>query len=133
MSVFFPQSMSFEAHSLTVPSVMWLGLLPSDLQRFGITICYFLFPPPASNWNYIQRTFKLFVLVSVAVYLFFSPQGTALETIWHFKYTSVSTNLGEKKLFEMHLIVVCVFFLFPFTDLISYFVLYKCRNVWQKK
>uniref|UniRef100_A0A3P8YJJ4 Topoisomerase 6 subunit A/Spo11 TOPRIM domain-containing protein n=1 Tax=Esox lucius TaxID=8010 RepID=A0A3P8YJJ4_ESOLU len=24
---------SFEAHNLTVPSVMWLGLLPSDLQR----------------------------------------------------------------------------------------------------
>ncbi|XP_077942274.1 meiotic recombination protein SPO11 [Gasterosteus aculeatus] len=28
-------AMAFEAHSLTVPSVMWLGLLPSDLQRFG--------------------------------------------------------------------------------------------------
>uniref|UniRef100_A0A1A8NHA7 DNA topoisomerase (ATP-hydrolyzing) n=1 Tax=Nothobranchius pienaari TaxID=704102 RepID=A0A1A8NHA7_9TELE len=26
-------AMSFEARSLTVPSVMWLGLLPSDLQR----------------------------------------------------------------------------------------------------
>lgn len=33
--IFSPQAMSFEAHSLTVPSVMWLGLLPSDLQRFG--------------------------------------------------------------------------------------------------
>uniref|UniRef100_M4ATQ4 DNA topoisomerase (ATP-hydrolyzing) n=1 Tax=Xiphophorus maculatus TaxID=8083 RepID=M4ATQ4_XIPMA len=29
-------SMSFEAHSLTVPSVMWLGLLPSDLQRLRV-------------------------------------------------------------------------------------------------
>ncbi|KAJ8016224.1 hypothetical protein DPEC_G00004970 [Dallia pectoralis] len=29
-------AMSFEAHSLTVPSVMWLGLLPSDLQRLGV-------------------------------------------------------------------------------------------------
>ncbi|KAG9332550.1 hypothetical protein JZ751_014648, partial [Albula glossodonta] len=25
-------SMSFEAHNLTVPSVMWLGLLPSDIE-----------------------------------------------------------------------------------------------------
>ncbi|XP_034446261.1 meiotic recombination protein SPO11 isoform X2 [Hippoglossus hippoglossus] len=32
----FPQAMSFEAHSLTVPSVMWLGLLPSDLQRLQV-------------------------------------------------------------------------------------------------
>lgn len=44
---FSPQAMSFEAHSLTVPGIMWLGLLPSDLQRFGINIRYFLFPPPA--------------------------------------------------------------------------------------
>lgn len=44
---FPPQAMSFEARSLTVPSIMWLGLLPSDLQRFGINIRYFLFPPPA--------------------------------------------------------------------------------------
>ncbi|XP_029911932.1 meiotic recombination protein SPO11 isoform X3 [Myripristis murdjan] len=29
-------SMSFEAHSLTVPSVMWLGLLPSDLWRLKV-------------------------------------------------------------------------------------------------
>ncbi|XP_058500038.1 meiotic recombination protein SPO11 isoform X1 [Solea solea] len=29
-------SMSFEAHSLTVPSVMWLGLLPSDLRRLRV-------------------------------------------------------------------------------------------------
>lgn len=29
-------SMSFEAHSLTVPSVMWLGLLPSDFQRLRV-------------------------------------------------------------------------------------------------
>ncbi|XP_028308976.1 meiotic recombination protein SPO11 isoform X2 [Gouania willdenowi] len=29
-------AMSFEAHSLTVPSVMWLGLLPSDLQRLQV-------------------------------------------------------------------------------------------------
>ncbi|XP_041860544.1 meiotic recombination protein SPO11 [Melanotaenia boesemani] len=29
-------AMSFEAHSLTVPSVMWLGLLPSDLQRLRV-------------------------------------------------------------------------------------------------
>jgi len=33
---FSTQAMSFEAHNLTVPSVMWLGLLPSDLQRFGL-------------------------------------------------------------------------------------------------
>ncbi|XP_072305056.1 meiotic recombination protein SPO11 isoform X2 [Eucyclogobius newberryi] len=30
------KSMSFEARSLTVPSVMWLGLLPSDLQRLQV-------------------------------------------------------------------------------------------------
>uniref|UniRef100_A0A3Q4BPK3 DNA topoisomerase (ATP-hydrolyzing) n=1 Tax=Mola mola TaxID=94237 RepID=A0A3Q4BPK3_MOLML len=29
-------AMSFEARSLTVPSVMWLGLLPSDLQRLYV-------------------------------------------------------------------------------------------------
>ncbi|XP_067303473.1 meiotic recombination protein SPO11 [Pseudorasbora parva] len=29
-------SMSFEAHSLTVPSVLWLGLLPSDIQRYKV-------------------------------------------------------------------------------------------------
>ncbi|XP_029011283.1 meiotic recombination protein SPO11 isoform X2 [Betta splendens] len=29
-------AMSFEAHSLTVPSVMWLGLLPSDIQRMQV-------------------------------------------------------------------------------------------------
>ncbi|XP_010900615.3 meiotic recombination protein SPO11 [Esox lucius] len=29
-------AMSFEAHNLTVPSVMWLGLLPSDLQRLRV-------------------------------------------------------------------------------------------------
>ncbi|NXU65346.1 SPO11 protein, partial [Horornis vulcanius] len=29
-------SMSFEAHHLTVPSVKWLGLLPSDLERLNI-------------------------------------------------------------------------------------------------
>ncbi|RVE70690.1 hypothetical protein OJAV_G00067640 [Oryzias javanicus] len=29
-------AMSFEAHSLTVPSVMWLGLFPSDLQRLRV-------------------------------------------------------------------------------------------------
>ncbi|XP_070824615.1 meiotic recombination protein SPO11 [Chaetodon trifascialis] len=52
-------AMSFEAHSLTVPSVMWLGLLPSDLQRFGLNIRYFLLPPPASNWDYILGTFRL--------------------------------------------------------------------------
>lgn len=28
-----PQSMSFEAHSLTVPAIRWLGLLPSDIKR----------------------------------------------------------------------------------------------------
>ncbi|XP_046897164.1 meiotic recombination protein SPO11 isoform X6 [Hypomesus transpacificus] len=32
-------AMSFEAHSLTVPSVMWLGLLPSDLQRPPLYVC----------------------------------------------------------------------------------------------
>lgn len=59
--------MSFEAHSLTVPSVMWLGLLPSDIQRFGLNIRYFLLPPCAFNWDYILGTFRLFALVSVAV------------------------------------------------------------------
>nr|XP_057908206.1 meiotic recombination protein SPO11 isoform X2 [Doryrhamphus excisus] len=29
-------AMSFEAHSLTIPSVMWLGILPSDLQRLQV-------------------------------------------------------------------------------------------------
>ncbi|KAJ8409003.1 hypothetical protein AAFF_G00240240 [Aldrovandia affinis] len=29
-------SMSFEAHNLTVPSVMWLGLLPSDIERLRV-------------------------------------------------------------------------------------------------
>ncbi|XP_075898298.1 meiotic recombination protein SPO11 [Nelusetta ayraudi] len=29
-------AMSFEARSLTVPSIMWLGLLPSDLQRLRV-------------------------------------------------------------------------------------------------
>uniref|UniRef100_A0A8C2LS95 DNA topoisomerase (ATP-hydrolyzing) n=1 Tax=Cricetulus griseus TaxID=10029 RepID=A0A8C2LS95_CRIGR len=29
-------SMSFEAHSLTVPTIRWLGLLPSDIQRLNI-------------------------------------------------------------------------------------------------
>jgi len=29
--------MSFEAHHLTVPSIKWLGLLPSDLQRLVIS------------------------------------------------------------------------------------------------
>ncbi|KAM9785855.1 meiotic recombination protein SPO11 [Neosynchiropus ocellatus] len=29
-------AMSFEAHSLTVPAVMWLGLLPSDLERLRV-------------------------------------------------------------------------------------------------
>uniref|UniRef100_A0A7N8YIT1 DNA topoisomerase (ATP-hydrolyzing) n=1 Tax=Mastacembelus armatus TaxID=205130 RepID=A0A7N8YIT1_9TELE len=32
----YGSAMSFEAHSLTVPSVMWLGLLPSDLQRLRV-------------------------------------------------------------------------------------------------
>ncbi|XP_004620320.2 meiotic recombination protein SPO11 isoform X1 [Sorex araneus] len=30
-------SMSFEAHSLTVPAVRWLGLLPSDVKRLNIS------------------------------------------------------------------------------------------------
>uniref|UniRef100_A0A8C5QTU4 DNA topoisomerase (ATP-hydrolyzing) n=1 Tax=Leptobrachium leishanense TaxID=445787 RepID=A0A8C5QTU4_9ANUR len=29
-------SMSFEAHQLTVPSISWLGLLPSDLERLHV-------------------------------------------------------------------------------------------------
>ncbi|MGH0188980.1 UNVERIFIED_CONTAM: hypothetical protein FKN15_032709 [Acipenser sinensis] len=29
-------SMSFDAHSLTVPAVMWLGLLPSDMERLNV-------------------------------------------------------------------------------------------------
>ncbi|NXO05114.1 SPO11 protein, partial [Rhinopomastus cyanomelas] len=29
-------SMSFEAHLLTVPSIKWLGILPSDLERLNI-------------------------------------------------------------------------------------------------
>uniref|UniRef100_A0A8C9XA86 DNA topoisomerase (ATP-hydrolyzing) n=1 Tax=Sander lucioperca TaxID=283035 RepID=A0A8C9XA86_SANLU len=32
----YGSAMSFEAHNLTVPSVMWLGLLPSDLQRLRV-------------------------------------------------------------------------------------------------
>lgn len=84
----FPQAMSFEAHSLTVPSVLWLGLLPSDLQRFGLNICHFLLPPPAPNWDYILVTFRLFVLVSVAVALTFFLQETASEGILAFKYMS---------------------------------------------
>lgn len=86
---FFPQAMSFEAHSLTVSSVMWLGLLPSDIQRFGLNICYFLLPFSASNWDYILGTCRLFVLVSVAVALFFFfTWGTASESILSFKYMS---------------------------------------------
>ncbi|NXS11146.1 SPO11 protein, partial [Neodrepanis coruscans] len=34
---FLFQSMSFEAHQLTVPSMKWLGLLPSDLRRLNIS------------------------------------------------------------------------------------------------
>ncbi|XP_048464447.1 meiotic recombination protein SPO11 isoform X4 [Rhincodon typus] len=30
------RSMSFDAHSLTVPIISWLGLLPSDIQRLNI-------------------------------------------------------------------------------------------------
>lgn len=95
-----PQAMSFEAHSLTVPSVMWLGLLPSDLQRFGLNLHNFLLPSPASNWDCILGTFRVFVLDSVAVllfYLFFcSSQSTAFRSVWCFKYTSTPANLGEK-------------------------------------
>ncbi|XP_027709095.1 meiotic recombination protein SPO11 isoform X1 [Vombatus ursinus] len=29
-------SMSFEAHNLTVPTIKWLGLLPSDIERLNI-------------------------------------------------------------------------------------------------
>ncbi|XP_006639568.1 meiotic recombination protein SPO11 isoform X1 [Lepisosteus oculatus] len=29
-------SMSFDAHNLTVPAVMWLGLLPSDIERLNV-------------------------------------------------------------------------------------------------
>ncbi|XP_056404943.1 meiotic recombination protein SPO11 isoform X3 [Hyla sarda] len=29
-------SMSFEAHNLTVPSIAWLGLLPSDIERLHV-------------------------------------------------------------------------------------------------
>ncbi|TRY60858.1 hypothetical protein DNTS_035129, partial [Danionella cerebrum] len=30
------RSMAFEAQNLTVPSVLWLGLLPSDIQRYRV-------------------------------------------------------------------------------------------------
>ncbi|KAM3921792.1 meiotic recombination protein SPO11 [Leptodactylus fuscus] len=30
-------SMSFEAHNLTVPSIAWLGLLPSDMERLHVS------------------------------------------------------------------------------------------------
>uniref|UniRef100_A0A8D2LC41 DNA topoisomerase (ATP-hydrolyzing) n=1 Tax=Varanus komodoensis TaxID=61221 RepID=A0A8D2LC41_VARKO len=33
---FMFQSMSFEAHRLTVPAIRWLGLLPSDFDRLNI-------------------------------------------------------------------------------------------------
>uniref|UniRef100_A0A8D0C1C2 DNA topoisomerase (ATP-hydrolyzing) n=1 Tax=Salvator merianae TaxID=96440 RepID=A0A8D0C1C2_SALMN len=33
---FIFQSMSFEAHHLTVPAIRWLGLLPSDFDRLNI-------------------------------------------------------------------------------------------------
>ncbi|XP_063819541.1 meiotic recombination protein SPO11 isoform X2 [Pseudophryne corroboree] len=36
-------SMSFEAHNLTVPSIAWLGLLPSDIERLNIP-CQALIP-----------------------------------------------------------------------------------------
>ncbi|XP_021009259.1 meiotic recombination protein SPO11 isoform X2 [Mus caroli] len=29
-------SMSFEAHNLTIPTIRWLGLLPSDIQRLNV-------------------------------------------------------------------------------------------------
>uniref|UniRef100_A0A3B1JUH8 DNA topoisomerase (ATP-hydrolyzing) n=1 Tax=Astyanax mexicanus TaxID=7994 RepID=A0A3B1JUH8_ASTMX len=29
-------SMAFEAYSLTTPTVLWLGLLPSDIEKFGV-------------------------------------------------------------------------------------------------
>ena len=70
----FPQAMSFEAHSLTVPSVMWLGLLPSDLQRFGHTTRYFLFPLPSSNWDYILGILDClfwFLLLLPSLFFFF--------------------------------------------------------------
>ncbi|KAJ3586716.1 hypothetical protein NHX12_013110 [Muraenolepis orangiensis] len=55
-------AMSFEAHRLTVPSVLWLGLLPSDLQRFGLSpppLTYTSCFPPASNWDYSLDGFSL--------------------------------------------------------------------------
>lgn len=47
--------MSFEAHHLTVPSIKWLGLLPSDLERLVIspkeTEVFFCFIDRKCNLN----------------------------------------------------------------------------------
>lgn len=74
--------MSFEAHSLTVPSVLWLGLLPSDIQRFGLNICYFLRLFSAFNWDYILGT------VPVVCFGFCGSHVFHLRacTVWHIEF-----------------------------------------------
>lgn len=34
LTVFISQALSFDAHSLTVPVIKWLGVLPSDINRY---------------------------------------------------------------------------------------------------
>lgn len=94
-----PQAMSFEAHSLTVPSVMWLGLLPSDLQRFGPNLPYFLHPP-APNWNdYIPGNCLFWFLLLLPC--FFSLHWASSEAILIFKY-----KLWLWRFYDVCLIVV---------------------------
>lgn len=94
-----PQAMSFEAHSLTVPSVMWLGLLPSDLQRFGLNLPYFLHPS-APNWNdYIPGNCLFWFLLLLPC--FFPLHWASSEAILIFKY-----KLWLWRFYDVCLIVV---------------------------
>lgn len=94
---FSPQSMSFEAHSLTVPSVMWLGLLPSDLQRFGLNIHDFLLPIGNIFCRHLDCLFWFLLLFYSS---FFPFQWTVFRSIWCFKYTSTWADLGERAIWD---------------------------------